>query len=94
MIILSKYASFRLTHWKGVGADQYWEWCKSHRREGYEWHHLLKRQHGHLLVVQIPADVHKKIHSIGYTDGQYEDLFVQAIETLITYIEHLQKEKK
>lgn len=86
---LSKYASFRLPRWKSKDAEFYWSWCKAQRRPNYEWHHLLKRQHGHLLIVQIPQHQHRRIHSLGYEDGEYEELFVQAIQNLLNYIHYL-----
>lgn len=91
MITLSKFVSYRLPRWNNDDAQKYWEFCKQGVRQGYEWHHLLKRQHGHLLVVHIPAVDHKRIHSKGYNDGEYEDLFVQAIDNLLCYIRYLQQ---
>lgn len=84
---LKKFCTFRLPTWKSKEAQKYADWCYSHRREGWEWHHLLKRQYGHLLLVHIPSDVHKKIHNLGYSENQFETLFVEAIQNLINYIE-------
>lgn len=87
MIDLKKFCTFRLPTWKNKHAEKYAEWCYSHRREGWEWHHLMKRQYGHLLLVHIPSEVHKTLHNSGYKDGQFEELFVRAIQNLINYIE-------
>ena len=87
MIDLQKFLKFRLPTWKD---EDYWKWCSSQRREGYEWHHLLGRKYYDCLVVNIPAEQHKKIHSTGYKEGEFEELFLEAFQNLLTYI----KEKK
>lgn len=88
MISLIKFLKFRLPKWKN---EDYWRWCSSQRRDGWEWHHLLGRKYSDLFVVMIPSEVHKGIHSSkGYDkDGQwsFEELFLQSINNIARFID-------
>lgn len=59
----------------------------SKRRDGYEWHHLLGRKYSDLFLVLIPAEQHKKIHTKGYSEDEFETLFLQSIINLQRYID-------
>ena len=84
MIDLIKFLKFRLSKWNN---KKYWEWCSSQRRNGYEWHHLLGRKYSDLFVVLIPKDQHTRIHTSGYKDGEFEELFLEAITNIERYID-------
>ena len=81
---IKKLLKFRLKKWKN---KEYWLWQSSQRIEGYEWHHLLPRQYSDLFVVNIPYEQHKRIHSKGYEEGEFEDLFIKAIENIQKFID-------
>jgi hypothetical protein len=57
------------------------------KKEGEEVHHLILKQNSDLFLVNIPAEVHKYIHLRGYMEGQFEDLFLQALKNIQTYME-------
>lgn len=84
MIELIKFLKFRLPKWK---SDKFWEWCSSQRRDGYEWHHLLGRKYSDLFVVQISKEQHTRIHTQGYKDGEFEELFLQSLNHIMRYID-------
>ena len=76
---------FRLPTWKN---DDYWKWCSSQRIDGYEWHHLLGRKYSDLFLVNIPKEVHHRIHhGTGYEDGEFETMFLESLINITKYIE-------
>ena len=81
---LKPYLKFRLDKWKN---EKYWKWQSSHRIEGYEWHHLLGRKYSDLFVVNIPKTDHDRIHNYGYTEGEFEDLFIESIKNIQKFID-------
>lgn len=84
MINLKKFLKMQLWKWKN---KEYWEWQSSHRIVGHEWHHLLKRQNSDLFVVNIPVGLHKRIESQGYKEGEFEELFIQAVLNIERFID-------
>jgi hypothetical protein len=84
MIDLKKFLKMQLWGWKN---KEFWRWQSSQRIKGYEWHHLLKRQNSDLFVVNIPAEQHKRIEAQGYKDGEFEELFIQAILNIEKFID-------
>ncbi len=86
MLPLSKVLKFRLPTWKN---QEYWDWCKAQRLHGYQWHHLLGRQYSDFFLVRIPTEVHDRIHhGTGYKEGEYDELFLQALHWLMLFINH------
>ena len=82
---LVKMLKFRLAPWKN---EDYWKWCSSQRRDGWEWHHLLGRKYSNLFVVMIPKIDHERIHhGSGYLDGEFETLFIESLINIMRYID-------
>ena len=81
---LKKLLKFRLPKWKN---KKYWEWQSSQRKEGYGWHHLIKRQNSDLFLVNIPKAQHERIEKQGYKDGEFEELFVGSINNIQRFID-------
>lgn len=66
----------------------YWKWCSSQRIIGFEWHHLLSRSRSDLFVVNIPKEVHDRIHhGSGYEDGEFETLFIESLTNIMRFID-------
>lgn len=81
---LQKMLKFRLPTWKN---EVYWDWCKSQRVDGREHHHLLGRKYYDCFIVNIPIEQHKRIHTQGYKGGEFEELFLEAIQNLLRFID-------
>ena len=85
-INLSKMLKFRLPTWKN---EEFWNWCKEQRIDGYEWHHLLGRKYCDFLLVRIPKEQHDRIHhGLGLEDGEFEELLIQAMIWLMEFINY------
>jgi hypothetical protein len=81
----SKMLKFRLPLWRN---KKYWEWQSANRIDGYEWHHLLPRAITDLFVVNIPKEVHDRIHhGTGYEDGEWETMFIESITNITKFID-------
>lgn len=87
MIDLKKLLKFRLPKWKDKNLI---EFVVSLKKQGEETHHLILKQNSDLFLVNVPADVHSWIHLRGYTDGQFEDLFLESLKNLTKYIDYLE----
>lgn len=90
-IDIKKFLKFRLGKWKN---EDFWKWTSSQRREGWEWHHLVKRQHSDLFLVQIPSEQHKRIENSGYNEGEFEELFLISLLNIQKFIEEMSTNKQ
>ena len=74
----------RLPKWKN---KEFIEYVVSLKKEGEEMHHLILKQNSDLFLVNIKAETHKRIHLHGYEDGQFEELFLEAIKNIQRFID-------
>jgi len=88
MIDLKKFLKFRLPKWKN---KEFIGWTFDNKKQGEEVHHLILKQNNDLFLVNIKANTHKKIHLHGYDDGQFEDLFIEALKNIQKYIDEKSK---
>ena len=88
MIDLKKMLKMRRDKWK---SKEFVSWMYDKKRQGQDVHHLLLKQNSDLFLVNIPADVHSWVHIRGYADGQFEELFLQALKNIQDYISYLEQ---
>ncbi len=81
---LKKFLKFRLKKWKNKDFEAF---VHSLKREGEETHHLILKQNSDLFLVNIPVEQHKRIHIKGYEEGEFEELFIEAIKNIQKYID-------
>lgn len=85
---LSKMLKFRLPVWKN---KEFWKWCSSQRRDSFEHHHLLGRRYSDLFIVHIPAIDHRRIHTTGYKEGEFESLFIESLQNIMKFVDEKAK---
>ena len=85
MIDLKKFLKFRLTpKWKN---KEYVSWVWEQKTQGQDVHHLTLKANSDLFLVNIAAKRHSRIHTFGYEEGEFEELFLEALKNIQRFID-------